>query len=117
MAFERRIPVIPVLLDKTPLPKPEQLPPDLRLLPISTSIQIRHQSLAADVRALIERIDPPVANKATTFTQTNNGHTVNANQGSGSQIINTGDLWRAGIFVVLLATTGTLIRRWFRLRR
>ena len=28
----------------------------------------------------------------------------------------SGDLWRAGIFLVLLATTGTLIRRWFRSR-
>jgi hypothetical protein len=26
----------------------------------------------------------------------------------------SGDNWRAGIFLVLLATTGTLIRRWFR---
>ena len=25
-----------------------------------------------------------------------------------------GDLWRAGIFLVLMATTTTLIRRWFR---
>jgi hypothetical protein len=29
---------------------------------------------------------------------------------------NSGDLWRAGIFLVLLASTGSLIRRWFRLR-
>lgn len=27
---------------------------------------------------------------------------------------NSGDLWRAGIFIVLLATTGSLIRRWVR---
>lgn len=26
----------------------------------------------------------------------------------------SGDLWRAGIFLVLMATTGTLVRRWFR---
>lgn len=29
---------------------------------------------------------------------------------------NSGDLWRAGIFLALLATTGTLIRRWLRRR-
>jgi hypothetical protein len=29
---------------------------------------------------------------------------------------NSGDLWRAGIFLVLLATTGSLIRRWVRMR-
>ncbi len=28
----------------------------------------------------------------------------------------SGDLWRAGISLALLATTGTLIRRWFRTR-
>lgn len=27
---------------------------------------------------------------------------------------NSADLWRAGIFLFLMATTGTLIRRWFR---
>ncbi|HEX3787548.1 MAG TPA: hypothetical protein VHW44_06785 [Pseudonocardiaceae bacterium] len=29
---------------------------------------------------------------------------------------NSGDLWRAGIYLALLATTGTLIRRWLRRR-
>jgi hypothetical protein len=29
---------------------------------------------------------------------------------------NTGDLWRAGIMLVLLGITGNLIRRWFRQR-
>jgi hypothetical protein len=28
----------------------------------------------------------------------------------------TGDLWRAGIFVVLMITTGSLVRRWFHTR-
>jgi hypothetical protein len=28
----------------------------------------------------------------------------------------SGDLWRAGIFLALMATTGSLIRRWFRTR-
>ncbi|MCT2588277.1 hypothetical protein [Actinophytocola gossypii] len=28
----------------------------------------------------------------------------------------SGDLWRAGIFLVLMLTTGTLVRRWFRSR-
>jgi hypothetical protein len=29
---------------------------------------------------------------------------------------NSGDLWRVGIFLFLLGTTGSLIRRWFRMR-
>jgi hypothetical protein len=29
---------------------------------------------------------------------------------------NSGDLWRAGIYLVLLATTGTFLRRWLRHR-
>ena len=28
----------------------------------------------------------------------------------------SGDLWRAGIFLFLIATTGSLIRKWFRSR-
>ena len=28
----------------------------------------------------------------------------------------SGDLWRAGIFLVLMATTGSIVRRWFRTR-
>lgn len=54
MAFERDIPVVPVLLDNTPLPDRRLLPADIAALPLSTYWQVRHQSLESDVRGLIE---------------------------------------------------------------
>ena len=56
MAFERGIPVIPVLLDHTPLPDPSQLPPGIRQLSVATYWQVRHQSFESDVRGLIDGI-------------------------------------------------------------
>jgi hypothetical protein len=58
MAFERDIPVIPVLLDHTPLPSQDQLPPDIRRLSLSAYWQVRHQSFESDVRGLIDGITP-----------------------------------------------------------
>jgi hypothetical protein len=37
MAFERAIPVVPVLVDQTPLPTRSQLPEDIQLLSLSTT--------------------------------------------------------------------------------
>lgn len=54
MAFERGIPVVPVLLDSTPLPDRRLLPADIAALPLSTYWQVRHQSLESDVRGLVE---------------------------------------------------------------
>jgi hypothetical protein len=201
MAFEKEIPVVPVLLDHTPLPLPDRLPAALAPLSRSTCWHVRHETFDSDVRGLIDGIDgivggtggmppPPPMGTSTQhnhargrgqvianqgpgqlrqeFAMTNPQHPVGpvqhnrargrgqiiANQGSGSQIVNvhsqaarkrtgaailvvlgidvvfffygflaytgqaenTGDLWRAGIMLVLLATTGSLIRRWFRQR-
>jgi hypothetical protein len=54
MAFERGIPVVPVLLDETPLPDQTRLPADIAALSLSTFWQVRHQSLESDVRGLID---------------------------------------------------------------
>jgi TIR domain len=58
MAFDRGIPVVPVLLDQTPLPPQEKLPAEIRLLSLSTYWQVRNRSFAADVRELIENLSP-----------------------------------------------------------
>jgi hypothetical protein len=57
-AFQRGIPVIPVLLDGTHLPTREQLPTDIGLLSRSHYWQIRSQIVRADIRGLIEKLDP-----------------------------------------------------------
>lgn len=54
MAFERGIPVVPVLLDDTPLPDPRRLPADIAALTVSTYWQVRHQSFDSDIRGLID---------------------------------------------------------------
>ncbi|MGH3875578.1 MAG: toll/interleukin-1 receptor domain-containing protein [Actinophytocola sp.] len=58
MAFERGIPVVPVLLDDTPLPDPSRLPDDLAPLTLCTFWQVRHQSFDSDVRGLIDGLTP-----------------------------------------------------------
>jgi hypothetical protein len=59
-AFASRIPVVPLLLDDTTLPTPDQLPADISSLSTSIAWRIRDQTLVADVRALLERICPGV---------------------------------------------------------
>lgn len=56
MAFERDIPVVPVLLDDTPLPDPRRLPADITALSLSTYWQVRHQSFESDIRGLIRGV-------------------------------------------------------------
>jgi hypothetical protein len=101
MAFERGIPVVPVLLDQTPLPGPDRLPAEIGSLCLSTYWQIRRESFESDVRGLIEGITrvtgghPRHAAVAPTagYIQHNSssGGTVIANQG-GSQNIHGIDL-------------------------
>lgn len=56
LAFERGIPVVPVLLDDTPLPEPRRLPADISALSLSTFWQVRHLSFGSDVRGLIDKL-------------------------------------------------------------
>jgi hypothetical protein len=58
MAFQRGIPVVPVLLDQTGLPGRTQLPADIHLLSLSTFWQVRSQSFASDIRGLIDNLVP-----------------------------------------------------------
>ena len=53
MAFERDIPVVPVLLDGTPMPAADLLPADIAALNLSTYWHVRHQTFDSDVRGLI----------------------------------------------------------------
>jgi hypothetical protein len=59
MAFERGMPVVPVLLDDTPLPDWSQLPADIAALSRCTYWQVRHQSFESDVRGLIHGMPGP----------------------------------------------------------
>jgi hypothetical protein len=97
MAFERGIPVVPVLLDHTPLPDPARLPAPLAPLSVSTYWRVRRDTFESDVRGLIDGIEDvtgrtELATPAGTSTQTNHasgrGRLI-ANQG-GNQTVDFG---------------------------
>src|SRR3984893_11147632 len=52
-ALERGIPVIPILLDGTSIPKADQLPKDLHELPLRQGLHVRHDSFHNDMDKLI----------------------------------------------------------------
>lgn len=55
-ALARGIPVIPILLDGTRVPKPNQLPADLQALSRRNGLDVRHASFHADVDRLIRHL-------------------------------------------------------------
>ncbi|MEO6082493.1 MAG: toll/interleukin-1 receptor domain-containing protein [Umezawaea sp.] len=96
MAFEREIPVVPVLLDGTPMPEARLLPADIAALNLSTYWHVRHQSFESDVRGLIRGLTgdgerppsapEPQAGQNVQHNQSNGSGPFFANQ--GHQIIN-----------------------------
>ncbi|MFD9698661.1 toll/interleukin-1 receptor domain-containing protein [Lentzea sp. NPDC059081] len=93
MAFDRGIRVVPVLLDGTPLPAPEMLPGDLRLISHSMYWQVRHRTFESDVNGLIATLDgdrpaaPPAPQAGPQQHNTaTGGGTVYANQGGNFTI-------------------------------
>jgi ketosteroid isomerase-like protein len=81
-ALHRGIPVIPVLVDNTPMPKPDALPPDMEAfafrnaLILDTGIDFHHHAdrLVAGIRQLLERIAP---NPTTSPKESSQTETVN----------------------------------------
>lgn len=70
-ALARGIPVIPILLDGTRVPKPNQLPADLQALSRRNGLDVRHASFHADVDRLIRHLQsgkaeplPPIRRSA-----------------------------------------------------
>ena len=55
-ALQRDIAVIPILLDGSVIPKPEQLPPDLQSLSLRNGLDVRHGSFHADMDRLISAL-------------------------------------------------------------
>lgn len=63
-ALRRGIPVVPVVLDGTPIPRADELPDDLKALSRRNSERIDHESFNADVARLVAGL--PKENKAST---------------------------------------------------
>jgi hypothetical protein len=95
MAFERGMPVVPVLLDDTSLPDRGQLPADIALVSLSMYWQVRHRTFESDVRGLIENLEGGVRDSSAEhkpgrkmINTASTGGTVFANQGDGPMNIN-----------------------------
>lgn len=99
-AFERDIPVVPVLLDDTPLPDLRRLPTDIASLSLCTYWQVRHQTFESDVQGLIDGLTGH-RHRAQQGPEAQSGHNVQhnvsydggriiANQG-GHQVIHWSD--------------------------
>jgi hypothetical protein len=55
-ALQREIPVIPILLDGTSVPKADQLPEDLKELALRNGLNVHHASFHADLDKLIREL-------------------------------------------------------------
>ena len=55
-ALKRGIPVIPILLEGTRIPKADQLPTDLKELALRNGIDVRHASFPQDMERLIRAL-------------------------------------------------------------
>ena len=63
-ALKRGIPVIPILLDGTRIPKADQLPDDLKELALRNGLDIRHASFSQDMERLIRGLKGPQSPQA-----------------------------------------------------
>ena len=63
-ALKRGIPVIPILLEDTRIPKADQLPDDLKELPLRNALNVRHVSFPDDLERLIRWLKREARRKA-----------------------------------------------------
>jgi len=62
-ALKRGIPVIPVLVHDAKMPKPEQLPDDLKELAFRNGVELRHANWCSDVQTLISALQRHVKSR------------------------------------------------------
>jgi hypothetical protein len=55
-ALQRKIPVIPILVDGAKIPSRDQLPPDLKALSLRAAVDVRHASFHSDIGRLIDTL-------------------------------------------------------------
>jgi hypothetical protein len=116
-ALKRAIPVIPILLEGTRIPKAHQLPDDLKELPLRNGLDVRHASFPQDmerlVRALkgtvslqglssaipspVNRDTPSRKSKAWTFLSDDKNRAVMGWVGGGAAAV-VGALWAAFVY-------------------
>ena len=60
-ALKRDIPVIPVLVQGAPAPKPDQLPDDLKELAFRNAVELTHARWDSDIQVLIKALRPHIS--------------------------------------------------------
>src|SRR5438552_2826381 len=60
-ALKRDIPVIPVLVQGAPAPKPDQLPDDLKELAFRNAVELTHARWDSDIQVLIKALRPQIS--------------------------------------------------------
>jgi len=55
-ALQRKIPVVPILLDNTPMPRADTLPDELKPLARRNAVPLSHLRFSSDVARLVERL-------------------------------------------------------------
>ena len=60
-ALKRDIPVIPVLVQGAPAPKPDQLPDDLKELAFRNAVELTHPRWDSDIQVLIKALRPHIS--------------------------------------------------------
>src|SRR5215475_6411263 len=60
-ALKRDIPVIPVLVQGASVPKPDQLPDDLKELAFRNAVELTHPRWNSDMQVLIEALRPHIS--------------------------------------------------------
>jgi hypothetical protein len=65
VALSRDIPVIPVLISNTPMPRADQLPPSISELAFRNGVELSHTRWASDVKLLINALSPYIDEQPT----------------------------------------------------
>ncbi len=55
-ALQRQIPVIPILIDGTKVPKADDLPPNIQELALRQGLEVRHATFKADIDKLVRQL-------------------------------------------------------------
>jgi hypothetical protein len=89
-ALRRDIPVIPVRVQGAAVPKPEQLPGDLKDFSYRNAVELTHERWNSDVQVLTEKLRRLFQEQDGGKVNSGNGPVVGGNGGTGSGTTGTG---------------------------
>jgi hypothetical protein len=112
-ALERDIPVVPILLESTSVPRAEELPEELKELTLRNALYVRHASFHADIDKLLRFLRttwrPREAERMTPSEDSlvGSGSVRSSTTDGWSQDIDLG--WLIGVVAVVCIALGSLV--------